>query len=119
MHESSKRAPSPPDLSRDRSLISSHRSDCGHVPASRARRAVADAAAVLAGALLTLPQLYDEDMPPPSLDGRHKVLLVREEDERVATAERVGAHGASRLDSLQLAAVEFTRLREHNVDRQH
>ena len=54
--------------------------------------------------LIAVPQLHHENLTPSRGHGRHAVILVRAEDQRVALAEVMGAKGSARLHRLEYAA---------------
>ena len=73
-------------------------------------------AAVAAVALGPAPELGDQNGAPPSRHGCHAVILVADEDQRVALLVGVLPHRAVGLKCLERAALEIFRVREHDTD---
>ena len=70
-----------------------------------------------ARSLIALPQLDDEHVAPPPLDGRDAVRLVAHEDERVPLAEGMRPQLTRRLESSELTTAKVDpRPREHHVN---
>ena len=67
-------------------------------------------------ALLTVPQLDDQDRPLAFANRLHAVVLVRPKDLDVATLKRVAHQLAIAFERLKTTALEVARVREHGVD---